>query len=634
MIRKLNKSIRGRAGQVLVVLFCIPFALFGAEAFLAVTFAGDNIGEVNGEPLTRYEYARLVDFFAEQRGGLGESEEQDEQIREQALDSLIEHELLLQATLGNGVRIPNSALDENIRDNEEFQRDGSYSPLVFAQLARQIGVTQDQLRQSVARYMKLYRLQSALNRVVKDPDRDESMVLWRQERDFGHLKLDAKDFVPEDLTDEDVQAFYEREADRFNTREEVDLSLVVLSPQEIEERADATVSDEDVQEAYDLYLQGEAAQPERRASHILLEWESDSERQEAMDLAAELHERLKAGEDFAELAQAYSEDLSKDEGGDLGYTRGEVFPEAFEAELAKLEEGAFSEPVEIEDSIHIIRLTEFKEAEVDSFEDAKERLRNELQTSAREELRTELQERMGELAFSSASIAEVAEALELEVIDQDLVYPGMEGETVAASAAVQSVAFAEDLLSGEFLSEPVETEAGDAVVVQVRAYRPARPQTFEEAKDAAREALGKELALEAMTEKVQLVDEAMDLSPDLKQAAESAGVSDQFKVLEEVERSGSELDRSLVDAAFALSLDNGNDWTQVVGDDDTVSWLQLQKVALPKVAEVDDTQKYFFDQQIDRMRSELISELMMERLRDDADIWLRVAEDPAVAQLE
>ena len=50
--------------------------------------------------------------------------------------------------------------------------------------------------------------------------------------------------------------------------------------------------------------------------------------------------------DFTELAKTYSDDLgTRDQGGDLGFTSGEAFPEEFESALAALEVGAISAPV-------------------------------------------------------------------------------------------------------------------------------------------------------------------------------------------------------------------------------------------------------------------------------------------------
>jgi len=97
----------------------------------------------------------------------------------------------------------------------------------------------------------------------------------------------------------------------------------------------------------------EAIEEEVYASHILVS---------RADQAQELLDRLAAGEDFAQLAQEYSEDPeTAEQGGDLGWIkRGEMSPE-FEAAAFSLELGAISEIVETEGGLRIITVTDRKE---------------------------------------------------------------------------------------------------------------------------------------------------------------------------------------------------------------------------------------------------------------------------------
>ena len=67
------------------------------------------------------------------------------------------------------------------------------------------------------------------------------------------------------------------------------------------------------------------------------------------------------GVEFALLAMDYSEDFgSAESGGDLGYTSGETFPEAFEKALAGLEVGQVSEPINTDAGTHFIKLLDIK----------------------------------------------------------------------------------------------------------------------------------------------------------------------------------------------------------------------------------------------------------------------------------
>jgi len=95
-------------------------------------------------------------------------------------------------------------------------------------------------------------------------------------------------------------------------------------------------------------------------SHILkLIKPSEKAQQEAFDKATSILERIKKGEDFAKLAQKYSDDpASARRGGDLGLiSRGDFVPE-FEAAAYKLKDGEISDIVQTQFGFHIIQMIE------------------------------------------------------------------------------------------------------------------------------------------------------------------------------------------------------------------------------------------------------------------------------------
>ena len=93
--------------------------------------------------------------------------------------------------------------------------------------------------------------------------------------------------------------------------------------------------------------------------HILIRLGTgESDEKATYDKAIEIRNRALAGEDFGELAKAYSDDQStKEEGGDLGWLPVEELQiEAFKNVVDTLKEGEISMPFKTQFGFHIVKL--------------------------------------------------------------------------------------------------------------------------------------------------------------------------------------------------------------------------------------------------------------------------------------
>lgn len=125
-----------------------------------------------------------------------------------------------------------------------------------------------------------------------------------------------------------------------------------------------------------------------RARHILFRVSESLPEAEASRRAQDVVARLKAGEDFAELAKKLSADGSAAKGGDLGWLLpGDTVPD-FERAMSRLEPQEISNPVRSPFGIHIIQVLE-KRTDVPPLE------------RQRAQIRMALRERKAEEAYDS-----------------------------------------------------------------------------------------------------------------------------------------------------------------------------------------------------------------------------------------
>lgn len=158
-------------------------------------------------------------------------------------------------------------------------------------------------------------------------------------------------------------------------RQEENQELVMRLRDEVIQ-VDEEISDEQLAEFYATERPGEQV----RARHILVlfpEQSTPQDRDSVQALAEELRDRARAGEDFSQLAETYSDDTgSAQRGGDLNwFSRGTMVPPFEEAAFA-LEPGEVSDVVESQYGLHVIKLDD---RDFPALDDIREQLRFDLQ---------------------------------------------------------------------------------------------------------------------------------------------------------------------------------------------------------------------------------------------------------------
>jgi len=177
--------------------------------------------------------------------------------------------------------------------------------------------------------------------------------------------------------------------EKFNQRPQIKKQLAYLADDFLSREylakvvmQDATISEADLKEYYTQNKERLGIPEQVRARHILFKVDpaaSEDEKYQAKTRAEAILKQVQAGEDFAQLAEAYSEDQStKSKGGDLGYfSPGRMVPE-FEGVAFYTDPGETSNIVETKYGYHIIKVEDHIDARERSFEEMKDYIKEKL----------------------------------------------------------------------------------------------------------------------------------------------------------------------------------------------------------------------------------------------------------------
>nr|MBV6628512.1 peptidylprolyl isomerase [Oceanococcus sp. HetDA_MAG_MS8] len=189
-----------------------------------------------------------------------------------------------------------------------------------------------------------------------------------------------------------------------------DLRREVIISRYFERHLNSVVDDQAIRSYFDNHPE-EFAQRKVRVAHVLVRLNrtmNEQERQARLTTAREAHALLRRGDEFAEVAAAYSEDaVSVKNGGDLGWLREGAISPTFSQMAFSLQPGEISEPFETTFGYHVIKVLEAPSVIRQPFAAVKGNIRHQLRAQAKEQ---EIARLLGQIEIVKADVdAEAAQ---------------------------------------------------------------------------------------------------------------------------------------------------------------------------------------------------------------------------------
>ncbi|WP_278412770.1 SurA N-terminal domain-containing protein [Stutzerimonas kunmingensis] len=546
MLQNIRDNSQGWIAKTIIGIIVMLLALTGFEAIFNAASNNQNAAEVNGEEISRYDLDQAMNMqrrqLAQQLGqDFDASLLDDRLLRDSALGSLIDRMLLLQSAKNANFAFSSEALDQLILQTPEFQVDGAFSAARFDQVIQQMGYSRLQFRQLLEQEMLIGQLRAGISGTgfVTDQQVDNFARLERQTRDFATLTLPAQQEAIE-VGDEQIKEYYEANADRFRTPEQVIVEYVELKKESFFDQVE--VSDEELQELYQKQIANLAEQ--RRAAHILIETGGELSDDEAKAKIDEIATRVKNGDDFAAVAKEASQDPgSANEGGDLGFAGPGVYDPAFEDALYALNEGEVSAPVKSEFGWHIIKLLGVQSPEVPAFESLKPQLVRELKAQQVEQRFVETSKQLEDSAFEASDLAQPAQELGLMVQTTEA-FGRDGGEGITANRQVIQAAFSDEVLVDGANSSVIELDPDTSIALRVKEHlKPAAIPLADVREDIVQQ-LQRSLAAEAARAKGE------QLLADLRKGQQPDDA--QWQAVEAATRSQEGVAPALLQAVFRM----------------------------------------------------------------------------------
>lgn len=478
MLQQIREGVGRWIAGLILALIAVAFIFWGVDpTIMGTTFAA----KVNGEDISLTDFDRALQIQQSQYQELYRVEISDElqrSLRFAVIEDLVRTEALSQRVASEGYRVSDQRLAEAIRSRPEFQVEGAFSMDVYRSRLTFSGNSPTTFEEREREQLALMDLQNGIgvSAFFTPAEFARYVELYEQEREVAYALFQVDAFLDQvEIDESQALAHYEVNKDRFFTEESVNIEYLELTRADF--TGDIEVTDQDLEDFYEQERYRFQTEEDRRASHILIVSVEDNPEAEAR--AMDVRARLDTGEIFEELAAELSEDPgTSGQGGDLGWLS--RTPGAFQDAVFDMETGEVRGPVKSEFGYHIVRLDDVREGDVRTFDSVKEELAVEYRDLRAQEMFFDAAEELDARAFDAFDeLASVAAGMELSLKTfAGLIRTGTASPFPVADAAIQA-AFSPELLELGENSRLVEILDDHVAVLRVSAHNPPREQPLE-----------------------------------------------------------------------------------------------------------------------------------------------------------
>src|SRR5579872_2178115 len=372
MLDRMRSWGRSTAIKVLFVFLILAFAFWGVGAGLAGRVK--PVATVNGKRILSSdldrESDRLKRTLTQVYGASADSVLRNVNLRQEALNQIIEQRLIVDEARHVGIRISDESLANSIAADPKFQQDGNFDAEKYEQILQ----ANDLLPADYEALMRGSMMQQALRDMVQqgvqvsDAEARHEYDLRNEKVKLAYLTIPYQDFVAKiSPTAKQVEDYYNAHKDDFREPERVKIEYLSYDPAVL--AAKVSPSDKEIDDFYKSNLTKLYTHPDEvHARHILLEVPSGAtpeQKASAKAKAEGILKQLQNGADFAKLAKEDSQDpATKLDGGDLGTFGRNQMIKPFEDAVFSMKPGELR-LVETKFGFHVVRLEATSPARVD-----------------------------------------------------------------------------------------------------------------------------------------------------------------------------------------------------------------------------------------------------------------------------
>ncbi|MFO7866105.1 MAG: SurA N-terminal domain-containing protein [Candidatus Aminicenantes bacterium] len=482
-MRKNLKSLSPALWFVIVAFIISIFAVWGGAGRLGESRAEDTLIKVGNKKISTGEYIETLRMqlqnMQEQFQELNAEFIQQMNIPQQVQEQLIQKAVLLEVADRMGLRVIDEEIRDQIMNLPVFQREGQF--VGYDEYERilkwnriPLATFEEGLREDVLAQKTVDLITAGIT--VTEDELWEYYKNNNESAKLEYLIIDSAEMELEmEPSDEDLKEYYLSHREKYILPPMREGDYIFLSFQDLKETME--IEESRIEDYYEAN-QSRFSEPEEiTVSRIFISSEKNESPQESIH---SLIEELEAGADFGKLAARYSDDDKAEEQGNWGQMEWKRLTPQEQEIIQSLEEGAFSEPLELEDGYSILKVTEKIPAKQLSLDEVRDRIISILKDQKAREYAEETMARLQKEAEKENSLDVAAQKSGYKIKSTGLIKEEDSLDDIDPAGNIsRSLFMLED--AGD-ISPVIQTMRGMSVI-QLNKIETSRPAEFEEIKE-------------------------------------------------------------------------------------------------------------------------------------------------------
>lgn len=480
MLQSIRDHTQGWIAGVIISILILSFALWGIHSYLASSGSSFVVAKVNGTEITKSQLAVAYERMRRQlqiqySANYSLPTAAEANLKQQALQALINIQVLKQASLAQDYRVSSNQIDYYLESMPEFQVNGRFSLARFQQLLATtlytandfLGLINTNLLIEQPRLGQIFTSFSLPDEVAY------AISLVNQERDIDYIEIPVTKRAVS-ISADNIKNYYLQHQNEFKTPEQASIEYIQFTLPELMKKIH--FSDETLKNFYTENINTFTVPAQWKLETIYIPVREQATQQEVSDAitkSKQVMQQLQQGQITPH--QLVSQNITQSIPSLQGWMALSQVPAELQKPLMSLTKaGMMTQPVKTQNGYVILIATDLKPATVQPLAEVKNKVKATLAHQQAEEKFAEMKEKLANLTYEHPeSLSHAAKELALPIKTSDVFTKDKGADAISMHNKIREAAFSNEVLMQQNNSDVIQLTSDSALVLRIKSHAPA-----------------------------------------------------------------------------------------------------------------------------------------------------------------